>query len=198
MKELPVAIVEHPLGGIAPDVAASKADRVIDDIILTATQWMPKAISSETKQVYPASMVDVADTIEDVNDLFYRNGWTDGLPIIPPTEERVAKMLSGTSLKPDQIIALIPPRMGAATVQVIAVNAVMAGARPEHLPLIISAVKSSVQPEVELRRWMTTTRPNFISMFVQGPITKELGIHFGQSALLPGPKPNAAIAVLLT
>jgi len=193
VEKLPIAIVEHPLGGIAPETAASRADKVIEDIVFKAIRFIPKAKSSKTKNVYPASTVDVADMIEDINDLYYRNGWTDGLPIIPPTEERVEKMLSGTRLKPDQLIALIPPRMGAATVQVIAINAVMAGAKPEHLPLLISAVESAVQPEVELRRWMTTTRPNFVSMFVQGPITKELGIHYGQSALLPGPKPNAVI-----
>jgi len=83
--------------------------------------------------------------------------------------------------------------MGAATVQVIAINAVMAGAKPEHLPVIIAAVQAALQPEVELRRWLTTTRPSFLSMLVQGPIVKELGIHYGQGALLPGPKPNAAI-----
>ncbi len=184
--------MEHPLGGIASEVAASKADKVIDDIIEKATRIMPKSVSSKMK-AFPAPMVSVEDTIEAVNDLFYRNAWTDGLPIVPPTVERVEKMLAGTSLAPDQLIGLVPPRMGAATVQIIAINAVMAGARPEHLPVIISAVKAAVEPEAELRKWLATTRPTFISLFVQGPITKELGIHYGQSALFPGPKPNGVI-----
>lgn len=200
MDNLPTAIVAHPMGGIAPELAASKADTAIETIIDRATKCMPKAVSSDKRKPYPASTVSVIDSIEDINDLFYRNAWTDGLPIIPPTMERVEKMLSGTSLPPDQVVALIPPRMGAATVQTIAINAVMAGAKPEHLPVIIAGVKSAVQPEVQLRRWLTTTRPSFLCLFVQGPIVKELGIHYGQSALLPGPKPNAAIgrAFLLT
>jgi len=102
-------------------------------------------------------------------------------------------MLSGTSYSPDEIIGLIPPRMGAATVEVIDINAVMAGAKPEHLPVIIAAVEAALKPEVELRRWQSTTRPSFITLFVQGPIVKELGIHARQSALFPGPKPNAVI-----
>lgn len=200
MEEIDLAIVESPLGGIAPEAAAAKADKTIDTIIQQATQVMPKAIPQKIQKPYPAATVSVADDVEDVNNLFYKNSWCDGLPIIPPTVERVEKMLSGTSLKPDQLIGLIPPRMGAATVQVIAINAVMAGAKPEHLPVIIAAVKASLHPKVELRSWLTTTRPANISMFVQGPILKELGIAYGQSALLPGPKPNAAIgrAFMLT
>ncbi|MFC1971256.1 hypothetical protein ACFLV0_04960 [Chloroflexota bacterium] len=193
MDDMPFTIVEHPMGGIAPKLAASKADKVVDDIIEKATKSMPKSMKAKKHKAYPAPLVSVKDTIEEVNNLFYRNAWSDGLPIIPPTPERVEKMLSGTNLKPDQIIGFIPPRMGAATVQIIAINAVMAGAKPEHLPIIIAAIKASLQPEVMLRRWLTTTRPNIVSMFVQGPIVKELGIHYGQSALLPGPKPNAVI-----
>jgi len=191
--EMPFLVVEHPLGGIPPEDAGSKADSVIENIIDRATKWVPGAGSTSSQRAYPAETVSVTDTPEAVNDLFYRNAWTDGLPVIAPTQERVENMLKGTRLKPEQIIGLIPPRMGAATVQVIAINAVMAGAKPEQLPVIIAAIKSALQPEVKLRQWLTTTRPNFVSMFVQGPIVKELGIHYGQSALFPGPKPNAAI-----
>ncbi|MFC1910040.1 hypothetical protein ACFLXC_01950 [Chloroflexota bacterium] len=194
INNLPITVVEHPVGGIAPELAASKADTVIEDIIEKATdpRWLPKTSASNAR-IYPAELISVKDTLEDVNQLFYNNAWTDGLPIIPPTEKRVEKMLSGTSLKPDQLIGLIPPMMGAATVQMVAIHAVMAGAKPEHLPVIIAAVKAAIRPEAELRRWMSTTRPNFVSLFVQGSIVKELGIHYGQSALLPGPKPNAVI-----
>ncbi len=191
--DMPFAVVEHPMGGIPPEDVRAKADRAIEDIIYKATQWVPQKKSLEMKKAYPAATVSAVDTIEEVNDLFYKNAWTDGLPIIPPTRQRVENMLTGTSLKPDHLVGLIPPRMGSVTVQVIAINAVMAGAKPEHLPVIIAAVKAALEPEVDLRRWFTTTLPNFISIFVQGPIVKELGIHYGQSALLPGPKPNAPI-----
>jgi hypothetical protein len=193
VSDMPLVVVDHPLGGIPHDEVRLKADRAIDAIISTATEWVAQEKSLKVKDAYPAETLRVKDTLEEINDVFYKNAWSDGLPIIPPTVERVEGMLSGTHLTPDQVIGLIPPRMGAATVQVIAINAVMAGAKPEQLPVIIAAVKAALEPEVQLRRWLTTTLGNFISIFVQGPIVKELGIQYGQSALLPGPKANAAI-----
>jgi hypothetical protein len=193
IENLPSCIIEHPVGGIPPELAADKADSALEDLIKQATSAQPRTMVLEAQKPYPAKTVLLKNDLEEITDFYYRNAWTDGLPIIPPTPERVAKMLSGTNYPHDQLIGLIPPRMGAATLQVIAINAVMAGAKPQHLPVIIAAIKAAIQPEVELRRWLTTTRPSYVSMFVQGPIVKELGIHYGQSALLPGPKPNAAI-----
>jgi len=193
ISDMPFAVVEHPVGGIPPEAVRPKADIAMEDIIYKATKWTPREVSLEVKKAYPAEAVRITDTIEDVNDLFYRNGWTDGLPVIPPTTERVENMLSGSSLKPDELIGLIPPRGGAATVQVIAINAVMAGAKPEHLPVIIGAVKGALEPGVKLRTLLTSTAPFFVSLFVQGPIVKQLGIRYAQSALLPGNVPNAAI-----
>ncbi len=82
----------------------------------------------------------VADSTEAINDLFLEKGWSDGLPIIPPTEEAVEGMLAGTTRDPADVVATIPPRWGEATVEKIATNAVMAGCLPQFLPLIITAV----------------------------------------------------------
>ena len=76
-----------------------------------------------------------------MNRFYYSKGWTDGLPIIPPTEEAVAEMLTGTDLPPDHIVATIIPRKGKATVEKIAINAVMAGALPTYMPVLIAAVQ---------------------------------------------------------
>lgn len=191
-ENLPIAIVEHPLGGISPELAAAKAEKTIDDIIDKAISAIP--FSNALSEDYcSAPLVSAPADIEAINDLYYRNAWCDGLPIVPPTEERVEKMLAGTRYKPDHLLGLVPPRMGAATIQMIAINAVMAGAKPDHLPVIIAAIEAALKPEAELRRWQATTRPSVITLFVQGPVVKKLGIHYGQSALLPGPKPNAVI-----
>ena len=124
MSDLPLAAVDHPLGGVPSEEVRLKADKAIDDIIYKATKWVPTKKSLKMKNIYPAETVSVKDTVEDINDLFYKKAWTDGLPIIPPTVKRVEDMLSGTNLKPDQVIGLIPPRMGVATVQVIAINSI--------------------------------------------------------------------------
>jgi len=170
-----------------------KADAVIHDVEFKATEWVPTHVAHEVIKAYPAAMVSAGDSFDDVNDLFYNNGWTDGLPIIPPTPRRVERMLSGTSLEPDQLIGLVPPRGGAATVQVVAINAVMAGARPEHMPVIIAATRAALEPGVKLRHYLSTTAPTVVSMFVQGPIVNGLGIRYGQGALVPHNTPNAAI-----
>ena len=86
-----------------------------------------------------------------MNQFYYRKGWTDGLPIFPPTEEAVAEMMKGTDLPPDHIVAKLIPRMGKATVKKIAVNAVMAGALPIHMPLLIAAVDALCGQENQIR-----------------------------------------------
>jgi hypothetical protein len=90
--------------------------------------------------------MELPDSLEAVNDYFYEQGWTDGLPIIPPTAERVDKMLAGMGWRrPDDVIGVVPPAMGVATVRNVAVNAVMAGCWPPYLPAIVAAL-SAVLP----------------------------------------------------
>src|SRR5258708_34789217 len=87
--------------------------------------------------------MELPDSLEAINDHFYAQGWTDGLPIIPPTPERVERMLAGMPWRnPDDVIGVVPPAMGLATLRNIAVNAVMAGCRPSYLPVIVAALSA--------------------------------------------------------
>jgi hypothetical protein len=98
-----------------------------------------------------------ADASAEIGELFYRRGWTDGLPIVPPTPERVREMLRGADISPEFAVAVLPPLDGQATIEKIAVNAVMAGCRPAHMPILIAAVEAVSQSEADLRgvaaRW---------------------------------------------
>ena len=87
------------------------------------------------------------DTIEQ----YFDNGWTDGLPIVPPTEELVGRMLEASGRDPMEVLGIIPPRMGVATVEAVATNAVMAGCRPEYMPVVIAAVEAVVDETFDLR-----------------------------------------------
>jgi hypothetical protein len=88
-------------------------------------------------------VTDPSDEYDRVNDYFYERGWTDGLPIVPPTEERVQAMLAGMPWrKADELISVVPPRMGRATLTQIAVNAVMAGCEPAYLPVVVAALEA--------------------------------------------------------
>ena len=92
-------------------------------------------------------------TPRELTRIFYKHGWTNGLPIELPTREAVNEMMRGTNLSPDTLIGCIPPRMGRATVEKIAVNAVMAGCLPTYLPVLIAAVRGALDPVIKLEGW---------------------------------------------
>lgn len=133
------------------------------------------------------------DPYSAATKLFYQRGWTDGLPIVPPTEEAVANMLTGTDLPRDQVVATLDPMGGQATVEKIAVNAVMAGCSPEYMPVLITAVEAIADPVFDLAGVGTTTNPNASMIIVNGPIAKQLDINSGANALGRGWTANATI-----
>ncbi|MBI4321612.1 MAG: hypothetical protein HY675_24215 [Chloroflexi bacterium] len=131
--------------------------------------------------------------LEEVNRFFYKRGWGDGLPIIPPTEEAVAEMLTGTDLAPDYVVGKIIPRLGKATVQKIAVNAVMAGALPTYMPLLIAGVEAAMDHRTSFGTHGVSTGSWAPFWIVNGPIRKEIHINSGTGALSPGDIANATI-----
>jgi len=133
------------------------------------------------------------DAFGAVNELFYQRGWTDGLPIGPPTPERVKKMLQGTDLDAEFVVATLEPMNGRATVGKIAVNAVMAGCRPEYMPVIIAAVEAIAEPAFDLRGLSTTTSPDAPMLIITGPAANKLHINHDSNALGRGWQANASI-----
>ena len=141
----------------------------------------------------PAPTVEVPDDVAAVSRAFASRGWSDGLPVIPPTEARVAAMLAGAPRDPLEVIAILPPRRGEATVHAIAVNAVMAGCAPAHLPVLIAAVRAIAQPEFNLSGVNATTHPVALFLLVSGPIAGELGVQSGSGCFGPGFATNATL-----
>ncbi|PKB58275.1 MAG: hypothetical protein BZY83_07905 [SAR202 cluster bacterium Casp-Chloro-G2] len=137
--------------------------------------------------------MEVNDDFEAVQNLYLDRGWTDGLPIVPPTAERVEAMLAATPLNPQDIIGEIPPNWGSATVEKLAVNAVMAGCRPEYLPVVIAAVAAMCDEAFNLYAIQATTHPCAPLIIVNGPICDDLGLHGGSGAYGPGWQANATI-----
>ncbi len=132
-------------------------------------------------------------TYEEVNRFFYSNGWTDGLPISPPTEKAVAEMMTGTDLPADHVVARLIPRLGKATVEKIAVNAVMAGALPTHMPVLIAAVQALMDPKSRFDTFGVSTGSWAPFFVVNGPIRHDIHINCSSGALSPGDIANAAI-----
>jgi hypothetical protein len=128
-----------------------------------------------------------------INRHYQDQGWTDGLPIVPPTEEDLREFLRFTDRAPRELVAVLPPRQGEATVERIAINAIMAGCRPEYLAIVITAVEALADPAFNLDSIQATTHPVAPLIIVNGPIAKEVGINSGYNAFGQGFRANLTI-----
>ena len=143
-------------------------------------------------QEWNSTQLEIDET-EDLIEVCYGNGWTDGLPVVPPTPKRVERMLSGTDRAPDELIAAVPPKWGRATVEKVAINAVMAGCKPEYLPLILTAVEAMTSEQFNLHGVQVTTSHVGPMLIVNGPIRKALEINDGFNLFGQGYRANATI-----
>ncbi len=139
-----------------------------------------------------SSKVSAAGYLEAF-DYLYEQGMTDGLPVVPPTEDLVLRMVEGAGRPADELIARVPPSLGEATVEKIAVNGVMAGCLPEYMPVIVAAVEAMVEEPFDLYGIQTTTNPAAVCVIVNGPIRQRLNINCGSGCLAPGWRANATI-----
>ena len=166
----------------------------MNDVIAALT--MP--LTEEEKSPRPgkeekAPRIVFKGNLEEVNRFFYKRGWTDGLPLIPPTEETVKEMLTGTDLPADHVVAKIIPRLGKATVEKIAVNAVMAGALPTYMPVLIAGVQAVMDPKANFGTTEVSTASWVPFWVINGPIRNDLHVNNGEGVLSPGDIANAAI-----
>ena len=130
---------------------------------------------------------------DDPVELAYSRGWTDGLPIVPPTDDRILRMLAGTDRSPDEVVGIMPPNMQECTIEKIAINAVMAGARPEYLRVIIAVVEAALKPQFTLHGVLCTLSFSGPVIVVNGPVSKSIGMNWGGNCLGQGNRANATI-----
>jgi hypothetical protein len=133
------------------------------------------------------------DDYPAINERYVERGWTDGLPIVPPTAERVEAFLQWTGRHRHEVVAVLPPRQGEATVEKIAINAVMAGCRPEYFPVLLTAVEAVARTEFNLDAVQATTHPVTPLLIVNGPIAREIGLNGGYNAFGQGFRANVTI-----
>src|SRR6059036_1218196 len=129
----------------------------------------------------------------DAGEFCFQQGWTDGLPVVPPTEDRVTMMLAAGHLDPKQEIAYITNRSVSVTAEKVAINAVMAGCRPEYIPVVVAAVQGIGDPAFGYHGPGTSTGGAAVLMIVNGPITRELDINSGDNLFGPGWRANLSI-----
>ena len=140
-----------------------------------------------------AKVVEAPGDLDELNRFYMKRRWGDGLPISPPTQEAVQRMLRHTKRAPDDVVATIAPGMGAATVEYIAIQAVMAGCYPEYLPVLIAAAEAVATPKFHLQAMQATTNPAAIWLIVNGPIARWLEVNSGAGCLGQGAWANATL-----
>jgi hypothetical protein len=166
---------------------------VMKDVVEALTSPLSAEEKSPKQQTGKAPRVAFKGTLQEVNRFYYSKGWTDGLPIIPPTEEAVAEMLTGTDLPRDHVVATLIPRKGKATIEKIAINAVMAGALPTYMPVLIAAVQSFADPKSRFDTFEVSTGSWAPFLAINGRIRNDINVNCSSGALSPGNIANAAI-----
>lgn len=131
--------------------------------------------------------------LEDEMEAAFERGWSDGLPVVPPTEHRVMRMLEGTTRGPQEVVAVVPPDMVECTVEKIAINAVLAGCQPDYLPVVIAAVEAACTDEFNVHGLLATTMPAGPVIIVNGPIRRALGMNSGINVFGQGNRANNTI-----
>jgi hypothetical protein len=180
-------------------IAAAAFDDIIEALTspLTEEEKNPKPFVYDYRPLhFEGSSYDEA--YEKFQQYCMDNDMGDGLPLTPPTEEAVKKMLSGTGRSSDEMLGLMVPRNGKATIEKVAINAVMAGARPEYLPVIIAAVEGMADIRFNLYHISTGTLNSSALVLVNGPIAKEIGMNCRDTYLSPGNRANSSIGRALS
>ena len=174
-----------------PTIARNIAERLVDQIVQQLTARSEAA--PPLAQAGPGDRdIVFSGTFEQVNEHFLQNQWSDGLPIVPPTLDKVDAFLRFTDRSPDEEIGVLHPSLTAATVWNVAVNGVMAGCRPEYMPVLLAIAEVMADPQFGLKHGGST--PGWEAMIVvNGPIAAALGFDHGQGLQRPGNQANTSI-----
>ena len=177
------------VGSLAPDLPAMRpgcGSKSVDPDLVDALRVRFGG------SVLAARRVEVA-AAEDPMEMMFNRGWTDGLPVTPPTEERVMAMLGGTGRTPSDIVATVPPDLVDITVEKVAIAAVMAGCKPEYLPWVLTAVEAACTDDFNMHGLLATTMPVGPVIVCSGPGTRAIGMNSGGNALGQGNRANLTI-----
>lgn len=189
LPELPLAIVPTTITNRTAEWLREMVAAAIDQVEegLTRQPDSAGAGADQGARLETVNGDDLLDCQDRLNDLFVEREWSDGLPLIPPTPQAVVRMLSGTRLSPDRVVVrAFQPGNGIATVEKIAINGVMAGCKPEQMPVLIAMVKAYEATGANGKTQAMSTGPNAPLVMVSGPIVQKLGFNYSTCVLGPG------------
>jgi len=190
MPNLPVALVPGHVGAQSTEELRRNIREVTCDAVLANLLKQP----DEAVSINEPSPHDIVfeGTFEEVNRLFYENQWSDGLPIVPPTAEKIEEFLAFTDRDRDEVLGIMLPDSRAATVWSVAVNGVMAGCRPEYMPVLVALAEAMADPDYGVEHSGNTPGGETL-ITLNGPIIKELGFNYEQGVLRDGFMPNTSV-----
>jgi hypothetical protein len=186
MADLPLARIPHPMHTAPRSVVTERADAVLDALAERLTRH---DTATEAKA---ADQFDGDNNIDD-QEMFYARGWTDGLPVVVPTADKVAAMVAASGREPSERVGPIPPRWRDGTIEKIAVNAVMAGCRPDYFPVVLAALDAALDDDCQLYGIQTATNTTSPLFIVNGPLGRELEINARGNVFGQGARANATI-----
>ena len=195
-------IIPHATTGQQADFICKMVDEQIDAIIQGLTT-LPAAAGTATgaqgggqaTELFTVELDATPAGLDAVNRFLAERDWSDGLPVIPPTPAAVEQMLTGTKRSPQDVLMVMEPGFGLATVEKIAINAVMAGCRPEQFPVLLAAIDCLAHPQMNHRDMQVSGHTEAPLILVNGPIAKKAGINYGTSAMGPGVVNSANTAI---
>ncbi|MBI2227176.1 MAG: thioredoxin, partial [Betaproteobacteria bacterium] len=189
-------MVPHPFGTRSRDELHQIAGQCVDEIARLLCEPGPgdsAAARGNAPAAPRAVLIEAPADLDELNKLYIKRRWGDGLLIAPPTQQAVERMLLHTRRAPGEVVATIAPGFGADTVEYIAINAVMAGCYPEYLPLLIAAAEAVATPKFHVQAIQATTNPAAVWLIVNGPIARRLEVNGGSNCLGQGTWANATL-----
>jgi hypothetical protein len=190
----PIAVVPHPFGLRTREEIRAIAERCVGDLARIALDPKAGGAGNKPAGTLPrAARIEVPDDAEDFDRFCIERKWSDGLPLRPPTLERVERLIAASGRAPEEVIATVQPGFGAATVEGIAINAAMAGCRPETMRTLIAAVQAFTDRKFNLQGIQATTNPATAMILVNGPVAREIGVNSQLNCLGQGSWANATL-----
>lgn len=187
---MPVAtIVGHPGAQSIEEIRRNAVEVTAAEVIANLTVQPDEVVLEEEPG---ARDIVFTGSFEEVNDFFYEREWSDGLPIVPPTLEKIAEFLRFTDRDPDETLGIVLPESRAVTIWSIAVNGVMAGCRPEYMPILIALGEAMADPDYGVEHSGNTPGSETL-IILNGPIIRQLGFNYTQGVLRDGFKPNTSV-----
>jgi hypothetical protein len=196
-------IVPECFSNKTPQEVAAMVDGAMDAIVDGLTRDRPvleQLVPFEKIVLEPAPQLsflgsDLMDAFDEMQRRFIANGWSDGMPLIPPTPAKVEAMIAASGRDGDAVVGYFAPGFGVGTVRKIAANAVMAGCAPNTMPVILAMMECILEPSIGLRTWAMSTGPQAPVVLVSGPIADEIGMNRGICALGPGSISQVNVAI---